>query len=182
MALSSIQGKTAIVTGAGAGINLCFAKLLLSKGCNVVFADLQLRPESKEVIDAHQSGSPRAVFQETNVTQWMDLERMFKTCEQHFGSADIVCPGAGVFEPVSLHCIVSYGYLADVSSPSRISGFHLALENPKTRPMETAMPVSKLTSRIQFARLNSQSHTSSSTTNQEASYTSLASLLRAPVL
>lgn len=103
MALSNIQDKTAIITGAGAGINLCFAKLLLSKGCNVVFADLQLRPESKEVIDAHQSGSPRAVFQETNVTQWMDLERMFKTCEQHFGSADIVCPGAGVFEPVSIH-------------------------------------------------------------------------------
>lgn len=102
MALNNLKDKTAIVTGAGAGINLCFAKLLLSKGCNVVFADLQLRPEAQEVVDAYQNGSPRAVFQETNVIDWMQLERMFKVCEQHFGSVDIVCPGAGVFEPVSM--------------------------------------------------------------------------------
>lgn len=102
MALSNLQGRTAIVTGAGAGINLCFAKLLLSKGCNVVFADLQLRPEAQEVVDSHQNGSPRAVFQKTDVTQWMQLETLFQVCEKHFGSADIVCPGAGVFEPVCL--------------------------------------------------------------------------------
>lgn len=100
MALSNLNGKTAIITGAGAGINLCFAQLLLSKGCNVVFADLQLKPEAKNVVDAHQSGSPRAVFQQTDVREWLQLENMFSICEQHFGSADIVCPGAGVFEPV----------------------------------------------------------------------------------
>lgn len=101
MALSNLNGKTAIITGAGAGINLCFAKLLLSKGCNVVFADLQLKAEAKELIDAHRNGSPRAVFQQTDVRVWLQLESLFSVCEQHFGSADIVCPGAGVFEPVS---------------------------------------------------------------------------------
>lgn len=100
MALPSVQGKTAIVTGSGAGINLSFAKLLLSKGCNVVFADLALRPEAKEVVDAHQSGSPRAVSQQTDVTEWSQLERMFEVADKEFGSVDIVCPGAGVYEPV----------------------------------------------------------------------------------
>lgn len=102
MALSNLEGRAAIITGAGAGINLCFAKLLLSKGCNVVFADLQLKPEANELIDSHQSGTPKAVFQQTDVRVWSQLEKMFSICEQHFDSADIVCPGAGVFEPVRI--------------------------------------------------------------------------------
>lgn len=100
MAFASVNGKTAIVSGAGAGINLCFAKLLLSHGCNVVFADLALRPEAQQVVDAYATGSPRAVFQQTDVRIWTQLDRMFVTCEKEFGAADIVCPGAGVYEPV----------------------------------------------------------------------------------
>ncbi|KAK7404081.1 hypothetical protein QQX98_010139 [Neonectria punicea] len=95
----SVSDKTAIVTGAG--INLAFAELLLSRGCNVVFADLSLRPEAKEVVDKHQSKdkAPRAVFVETDVTSWPALSRMFETALLEFGGFDIVCPGAGVYEP-----------------------------------------------------------------------------------
>jgi len=94
-----VQGKTAIVTGAGSGINLEFARLLLENGANVLFADLALRPEAEELVQKYQSGSPKAVFQKTDVASWADLNDMFKAAEQHFGSIDIVCPGAGVFEP-----------------------------------------------------------------------------------
>lgn len=75
-----------------------FARLLLQNGANVLFADLALRPEAQELIDKYQS-KPKAVFQKTDVTSWTDLENMFKAAEEHFGSIDIVCPGAGVFEP-----------------------------------------------------------------------------------
>ncbi|CAH0055982.1 unnamed protein product [Clonostachys solani] len=97
-----VQGKTAIVTGAGSGINLAFATKLLSKGCNVVFADLSLRPEAKAVVAAYSQpaeGQGRAVFQETDVRDWLQLERMFVTAEREFKSVEIVCPGAGVYEP-----------------------------------------------------------------------------------
>lgn len=106
MAFSNLEGKTAIITGAGAGINLCFAKLLLSKKVNVVIADLSLRPEANEVIDAHSKGEPRAVWQQTDVREWSQLERMFTFCENEFGSADIVCPGAGVYEPVRANTLL----------------------------------------------------------------------------
>lgn len=100
-----VESKTAIVTGAGSGINLCFAKLLLSKGCNVVFADLALRPEAEAVVAQYPLTSPqgtaKAVFQKTDVTDWAQLDKMFEVAIEHFGGADIVCPGAGVFEPVS---------------------------------------------------------------------------------
>ncbi|KAH8667147.1 hypothetical protein BGZ61DRAFT_558537 [Ilyonectria robusta] len=95
----SVSGKTAIITGAGSGINLAFAELLLSRGCNVVFADLSLRPEAQEVVSQHKDTTPRAVFVKTDVTSWPDLSGMFETALSEFGGFDVVCPGAGVYEP-----------------------------------------------------------------------------------
>ena len=42
---------------------------------------------------------PKAVFQKTNVTSWTQLDAMFQAAIDNFGQIDIVCPGAGVFEP-----------------------------------------------------------------------------------
>ncbi|KMU74799.1 hypothetical protein CIHG_01115 [Coccidioides immitis H538.4] len=95
----SVRGKTAIVTGAGSGINFCFVKLLLEHGCNCVLADLALRPEAKELVLKYSTSAPRAIFQPTDVTDWSQLETMFKAAEEEFGEVDIVCPGAGVYEP-----------------------------------------------------------------------------------
>ncbi|KND89015.1 15-hydroxyprostaglandin dehydrogenase [NAD(+)] [Tolypocladium ophioglossoides CBS 100239] len=97
----SVFDKTAIVTGAGSGINLAFTALLLSHGCNVLLADICLRPEAQALISNHQdnTGTPRAVFIKTDVTSWTDLRRMFDTAVAEFGSFDIVCPGAGIYEP-----------------------------------------------------------------------------------
>lgn len=72
------------------GINLAFANLLLQHNCNVVFADLGLRLEAQATIDKHQTGSPRAVFVQTDVTIWDQLENMFVVAEKEFGQVDIV--------------------------------------------------------------------------------------------
>jgi 3-hydroxybutyrate dehydrogenase len=98
----NVAGKTAVITGAGSGINFCFAKILLGKGCNVVIADLALRPEAQALVAEYPGGEgAKAVFQKTDVADWKQLERMFEVVTEHFGGADIVCPGAGVYEPVS---------------------------------------------------------------------------------
>jgi 3-hydroxybutyrate dehydrogenase len=110
MALS-VAGKTAIVTGAGSGINYCFARLLLQKQCNVIFADLALRPEAKDLVSQYSSKSvfdcPRAVFQKTDVTNWSQLDQTFRIAREEFNGADIVCPGAGIFEPVRFITILT---------------------------------------------------------------------------
>lgn len=80
------------------GINYCFAKLLLEKGCNVLLADLALRPEAQRLVDEYTS-TPRAVFQKTDVTNWTELEGMFTAATHTFGAIDIVCPGAGIYDP-----------------------------------------------------------------------------------
>jgi hypothetical protein len=72
------------------GINYCFAKLLLEKNCNVVIADIALRPEAQKLIDDYTS-QPRAIFVKTNVVMWDELNNMFDVTEKEFGGADIVC-------------------------------------------------------------------------------------------
>ena len=71
---------------------------MLKGGCNVLIADIGLRPEAEDLVKEYSS-SPKAVFQKTDVTSWKDLDAMFKAAEDTFGQIDIVCPGAGVFEP-----------------------------------------------------------------------------------
>ena len=78
---------------------MCFTRLLLSRGVNVLLADLNLRPEAKELVETHLKGSPRAVYLQTDVTSWSDLYLMFEGAHKEFGGIDIVCPGAGLFEP-----------------------------------------------------------------------------------
>jgi NAD(P)-dependent dehydrogenase (short-subunit alcohol dehydrogenase family) len=99
MFVGDLNGKTALVTGGGSGISLAFTLRLLEAGCNVVVADLALSPEA-QALDKYTT-TPKAVFQKTDVTDWAQLDAAFQTALTTFGSLDIVCPGAGLSEPVS---------------------------------------------------------------------------------
>ncbi|KAI1738241.1 short chain dehydrogenase [Xylaria scruposa] len=103
MSSLSVEGKFAIVTGGGSGINLAFSKLLLQRGCSVMIGDLALRPEAKELISQypHKEGGsgPSALFHQTDVTSWPQLSSLFEKSLSSFGRVDIIVPGAGVFEP-----------------------------------------------------------------------------------
>jgi NAD(P)-dependent dehydrogenase (short-subunit alcohol dehydrogenase family) len=146
-----VDGKTAILTGAGSGITFCFAKLLLSKGCNVVIADLTLRPESEALVAQHPLTSPgaKAVFQKTDVTDWTQLDKMFEVATERFGGIDIVCPGAGVYEPVSRMSSPNSQAKRDKCSLGQISGKPQERLSQKTKPPYLVMQPSISTSRIQ---------------------------------
>jgi NAD(P)-dependent dehydrogenase (short-subunit alcohol dehydrogenase family) len=67
-----------------------------------LIADLALRPEAKKLCDDHSEkseGRGRAAFVKTDVTDWKQLEGMFETARKEFGGVDIVCPGAGIYDP-----------------------------------------------------------------------------------
>lgn len=105
------------------GINLSFAKLLLEKGCDVLIADIALRKEAQELVEKYSGTStttaaasstsatttataaaappthPRAVFHRTDVTSWADLSSCFERGISEFTCIDIVCPGAGIYDP-----------------------------------------------------------------------------------
>ena len=100
-----VQGKGAIGTGGGSGINLAFVKLLYEAGCSVLIADLKLHKSASQWLNTlsnNSGGAPRVTFQKTDVTKWSDLEMVFDIYHEAFGGAPyLVCPGAGLYEPVS---------------------------------------------------------------------------------
>ncbi|KAI9794224.1 MAG: hypothetical protein M1816_006150 [Peltula sp. TS41687] len=77
--------------------------MLLSSNCSVILADLALRPEASSLVSQYSeertSQRPQAIFQKTDVTSWDQLEALFRQANEKFQGVDIVCPGAGIFEP-----------------------------------------------------------------------------------
>ena len=155
------------------GINFAYAKLLIENGCNVLIADLALRPEAKALVETYSTGSPRAIFQQTDVCEWLQLERMFEVAEREFGEIDIVCPGAGVYEPVSAtkgrgasRGLRDYDGNHHPStdtvqhSTGATSGAHLARRPAKTRVTVADMPWWISTLHIPSARRSLQLRTS----------------------
>jgi len=94
-----LDGKIAVVTGGGSGINLAFVKLALQSGAKVLVADLKPTTDAAETIKA-SNGS--AAFMKCDVSKWADLESIPSEVEKAFGKgsvADVWVPGAGIFEP-----------------------------------------------------------------------------------
>ncbi|TDZ28986.1 1-deoxy-11-beta-hydroxypentalenate dehydrogenase [Colletotrichum spinosum] len=105
MSAYDIKGKFAVVTGAGSGINHVFTKSLLEAGCSVLLADVKLRPEAEETVHkwskekSGENGGSYAMFHPTDLTDWSQISSLWDTALQTFPQVDIVCNGAGLYEP-----------------------------------------------------------------------------------
>lgn len=110
-----LKGKTTLVTGVGSGICLAVAKRLVSSGYNVLAVDLMLSPDAERELHAAEN-SAKAVHVETDVTEWGQLQRAFDAAMSSFGGLDIVCPGAGVFEPVHSRLIMTSNLVSMITT------------------------------------------------------------------
>jgi NAD(P)-dependent dehydrogenase (short-subunit alcohol dehydrogenase family) len=71
-----------------------------------MLADLQLRPAAEALLKEYAPESthgsdtrPVALYHRTNVVSWADLHSLWGAAVKAFVTIDIVCPGAGIFEP-----------------------------------------------------------------------------------
>ena len=95
-----LKGKIAVVTGAGSGINLSFARFAIQQGARVIVADLKLTEDGEKFMKGE--GAKAAVFTKCDVTKRADLENLITVSEEQFRDVpDVYVAGAGVFEPVS---------------------------------------------------------------------------------
>ncbi|ROT36140.1 NAD(P)-binding protein [Sodiomyces alkalinus F11] len=104
MAGYDVNGKVALVTGAGSGMCLSLTQELLKAGCSVMIGDLTLRPEAEATAAQHphpprKAGNPSVAFHKTDVTDWSQLTSLWETALKTFGRVDILVNGAGIFEP-----------------------------------------------------------------------------------
>ena len=90
-----LDGKVAVVTGAGSGIGRASALAFASAGASVVVADIDPVGGNETVGLVHDADG-RAIFVRTDVTEPRSIEAMFDAAVAEFGGVDIVHNNAGL--------------------------------------------------------------------------------------
>ena len=97
--MTTLIGKTAIVTGGSRGIGLAIARALVTSDVNVMITGTKEKP----LEDAIRELGALAMAQRADVRDYSDVERAFNAAAAHFGGVDILVnnAGVGVFTPVA---------------------------------------------------------------------------------
>ncbi len=93
MADGRLNGKVAVITGAGGGIGLATARRFVAEGAKVVCADVNA--------DAGAAAATEVggLFVEIDVTSEAQVQAMFQTAVDTYGSLDIAFNNAGISPP-----------------------------------------------------------------------------------
>ncbi|MEF2978593.1 SDR family NAD(P)-dependent oxidoreductase [Subtercola sp. YIM 133946] len=92
-----LEGKVAIVTGAGSGMGEAIAKLFASEGASVALVDMSEAGE--RVADEIRQAGGTAQFWTMNVTDEARVEQVFGEVFERFGALNILINNAGVAGP-----------------------------------------------------------------------------------
>jgi 3-oxoacyl-[acyl-carrier protein] reductase len=88
-----LEGKTAVVTGAGSGIGRATAETLAAAGARVVAADIA---GLDEVVAAIEADGGLAVAHPTDVSSKPQVDALVARAQAEFGSLDVMCNVAGI--------------------------------------------------------------------------------------
>ncbi len=94
--LTSIRGKSVIVTGGSKGIGRGIARVFAAQGARIMIA--ARGKEASEAVLAELRGmGATAEFVACDVADWDSVQAMVKATEAAFGGVDILCANAGIF-------------------------------------------------------------------------------------
>ena len=97
--MGRLNGKVAIVTGAGAGMGRATALLLAKEGAKVMVANRT--PETgEETIRLIKDAGGEATFVKTDIAKSKDVQIMVKTAVDTYGKLDIIHNNAGIMAPM----------------------------------------------------------------------------------
>ena len=113
MTKKMLEGKVALVTGAGGGIGRAIALVMAENGAHVVVNDLGAavdgsgndQTKAQQVVAEINSlhGQGTAVANGDSVADWDAAQRMVKTAIDSFGKIDIVVNNAGILRDTIFH-------------------------------------------------------------------------------
>jgi len=89
--MGRLQGKIAVVTGAGAGIGAAIAKMFVEEGASIVAADISGKQEAL----AERLGA-NCVPVRADVSKSADIQAMLALAVEKFGRIDILINNAGI--------------------------------------------------------------------------------------
>jgi 3-oxoacyl-[acyl-carrier protein] reductase len=99
--LTSIAGRSVIVTGASKGIGKGIARLFASKGAKVLFAARNLAQAQSAADEIRIAGGVASAVA-ADVCVPGDNVRMARTATERYGGIDILCCNAGIFPAAAL--------------------------------------------------------------------------------
>ena len=86
-----VDGKVALVTGAGSGLGRAMAQALAAEGARVAVADIS---GDQEAVASDLGDGALAIRADVSVEE--DVERMVAATVEEFGSLDVLCNNAGI--------------------------------------------------------------------------------------
>lgn len=111
-----LEGKTAVITGAGQGMGRAFAEILVSNGAQVAVCDINLRT-AQEVVCEIASAKGNAVAVGLDVSRPKSVSRMVDEVVNSLGYPDILINNAGVIRTSSFDRITDeeWRYVLDAN-------------------------------------------------------------------
>jgi NAD(P)-dependent dehydrogenase (short-subunit alcohol dehydrogenase family) len=92
-----IEGRVAVVTGGCSGIGLATVRRFAEEGARVVIGDIDDDAGIKHVADL--GGIQRATYVHVDVTDKRQVDGLFRTAKDTYGSVDIAFNNAGISPP-----------------------------------------------------------------------------------
>lgn len=97
LALFSLEGKTAVITGAAQGLGKAIALLFAEAGCRLMLADIDGEPLERTAEELRAAGAAVA-YEVCDLRKAEDVERLRDSALGRYGRVDVLVSNAAVFQ------------------------------------------------------------------------------------